>query len=88
MANKSMEAITLERILATAVSQLNELERKLNGEPIGEVRIADAAITNAKIVNVSADKITTGTLQATVGIGILNEAGDGIQGVIGFIDED
>lgn len=88
MANKSVEAVNLERILSTLSIQLNELERKLNGEPIGEVRIADAAITNAKIQNVSADKITTGTLQATVGIGILNEDGDAIQGVIGFIEED
>lgn len=87
MANKSLEAISIERILSTLNQQVDELERKLNGEPIGEIRIADAAITNAKIQNVSADKITTGTLQASVRIGILNEAGDAVQGAIGLIEE-
>jgi hypothetical protein len=87
MSTKSMEATNLERILATLQKQLDTLERKLNGEPIGEVRIAEAAITNAKIKEVSADKITTGTLQVNTRIGILNEDGDAVQGVIGLIEE-
>lgn len=87
MANKSVEATNLERLIATLSQQLSEVERKLNGEPIGTVRIADLAVTDAKIGNVSADKITTGTLQASVGVYILNEDGDAIQGAIGFIEE-
>lgn len=87
MANKSVEATNLERLIATLSQQLSEVERKLNGEPIGTVRIADLAATSAKIGSVSADKITTGTLQASVGVYILNEDGDAIQGAIGFIEE-
>jgi hypothetical protein len=84
MANKSMEAVNLERLIATLSQQVSVLERKLNGEPIGEVRIADAAITNAKIDTVSADKITTGTLSVNVAIRIRNQDDDGDQGLIGY----
>jgi len=59
----------LERLLADTTRRIRRLEAILQGQPISIVKIADAAITNAKIQSMSADKITTGTLSVFVGLG-------------------
>jgi len=64
---------TLERTLSDLAKRLKTLEQIMQGVPITTVRIADAAITNAKISNVSADKLTTGTLQVLTAITIRND---------------
>jgi hypothetical protein len=64
--------------------RISYLEALLQGQPIGTARIADAAITTAKIVSLSADKITTGTLSILVSISIRNEADTGDSTIIGY----
>lgn len=54
---------TLMREIAQLKSRVSRLNAILSGQQIGGVRIRDLAVTDAKIVSLSADKITTGTLQ-------------------------
>lgn len=54
---------TLTREIAQLKIRVSRLNAILSGQQIGGVRIRDLAVTDAKIVSVSADKITTGTLQ-------------------------
>ncbi len=58
-------------VIAAQERRIARLEAMLQGQPIATVRIADAAITNAKIVSLSVDKLTTGQLSVatTVYIG-------------------
>lgn len=65
---------SLLQIIADQERRIKKLEDIIQGVPIGTVRIADAAITNAKIVSLAADKITAGTLVVAVGVGT---SGDG-----------
>lgn len=74
----------LNNVLNSLNNRIEQLERLLQGQPISIVRIADASITNAKIVSLSADKITTGTLAVQVSIFIRNAGDTANQGVIGF----
>lgn len=65
MAEKSLNTLEkdqLLRVIARLDDRIKRLENILNGQPISTVRIANAAITNAKIGDLSADKIVTGTL--------------------------
>lgn len=74
---------TLSEDIKRIKDRITQLERLLSGQPIGTARIADAAITNAKIESLSADKITTGTLQVGVVIKIRNSADTADQGLLG-----
>ena len=58
----SIEQATLGRKLAYNEARIKRLESFLRGVPLGTVRFADASITNAKIVSLSANKISTGTI--------------------------
>lgn len=55
----------LLRVIARLTERINTLEANLQGVPINTVRIADAAITNAKIDTLTWDKAQGGT--ATLG---------------------
>ncbi len=72
------------QIIAEQEKRIKKLEALLQGQPIGTARIADAAITTAKIVSVSADKITTGTLSVGVAITVRNPADTADVVLIGF----
>lgn len=83
----SLTSITKDSILQVIAAQevrIKKLEGLLQGQPIDKVRIARAAITDAKIESVSADKITTGSLQVTVAILIKNNDGTGNSTLIGY----
>ena len=54
---------TLIREIAQLKVRVSRLNAILSGQMIGGVRIRDLAVTDAKIESISADKITTGTLQ-------------------------
>ena len=72
------------QIISAQDKRIKKLEALLQGQPIGTVRIADAAITSAKIDTISADKITTGTLNVGVAIMIRNPADTANQVLIGY----
>lgn len=72
------------QIIAEQELRIKKLEALLQGQPIGTVRIADAAITSAKIQSVSADKITTGTLSVGVAIKVRNPSDTADVVLIGF----
>ena len=72
------------QIIAAQEKRIKKLENLLQGQPIGTVRIADASITSAKIATISADKITTGTLQVGVAITIRNQDNTADQILIGY----
>jgi len=57
-----IERATLARRLQRNQRRLDQLESLLAGAPLRTVKFADLAITLAKITDLSADKITTGTL--------------------------
>lgn len=65
----SLSRDDIYRVIADQERRINQIMALLQGQPIGTVRIADAAITDAKIQSLSADKITTGTLVVQVGVG-------------------
>ena len=52
----------LSRRLKVNQKRVDKLEELLAGQPVGTAHFQDLAITLAKITDVSADKITTGTL--------------------------
>jgi hypothetical protein len=69
-----MSLNTIDRALITRhISLLNQklkrLEGLLSGQALTTVRFANAAITNAKIASLIADKILTGNLIVGIGIG-------------------
>jgi hypothetical protein len=80
----SLSKKTILDIIAAQEGRIKKLEALLQGQPIGTVRIADAAITSAKIDSVSADKITTGTLSVQVAITIRNPEDTGDAVLIGY----
>jgi hypothetical protein len=49
MSLNTLEKLSLERELQTLRSRISQLERLLQGQPVGTARIANAAITSAKI---------------------------------------
>lgn len=59
----------LLRQIARLAERINTLEALLEGQPIGTARIADAAITNAKIASLAADKITAGDFIVGIDVG-------------------
>lgn len=69
MSLTTIDKALLSRRLASNNERLKRLEAFFKGVPLGTVRFADAAITNAKIASLSADKITTGNLIVQVGVG-------------------
>ena len=85
MANlNSLSKEDILQIISAQEKRIKKLEALLQGQPIGTVRIADAAITSAKIDTISADKITTGTLNVGVAITIRNPADTANQVLIGY----
>lgn len=84
MSLNSIEQDNIISVVNRQEERIARLEALLNGQGIRTARIADASITNAKIASLSADKITTGTLTATVAIKIRNEDDDADQGLIGY----
>jgi hypothetical protein len=58
----SLEKATLARKLAYNDVRIRKLESFLQGQPLGTVRFANVSITDAKILSISADKITSGTV--------------------------
>jgi hypothetical protein len=83
----SLNSLTKEnitQIIAEQEARIKRLENLLQGQPISVVRIADASITNAKIQSLSADKITTGTLNVGVAIKIKGPDGKLDQILIGY----
>lgn len=83
----SIEQDNIISVVNRQEERIARLEALLNGQGIRTARIADASITNAKIASLSADKITTGTLTATVAIKIRNEDDDADQGLIGYQED-
>lgn len=73
MSLNTLERDDLLRRIAWLNAEVDNIKRMLKGEQVGTARIADAAITNAKIKDLTWDKAQGGT--ATLG-GIDN--GDGI----------
>lgn len=65
MSLNTIERDDLLRRIAWLNTEVDKLKRLLSGQPIGTARIADAAITNAKIVTLTWDKAQGGT--ATLG---------------------
>jgi hypothetical protein len=57
-----LERAKLTRRLQINKRRIDKLEELLSGVPVGTAKFQDLSITLAKITNVSADKITTGTL--------------------------
>jgi hypothetical protein len=57
-----LEQAKFLRQLAYLSVRLARLEAMLNGQPITGIRIKDVAITNAKMNDISADKITSGEI--------------------------
>lgn len=53
------------QIIAGQERRIAKLEALTQGQPIATVRIANAAITDAKIVSLSVDKLTTGILSVS-----------------------
>lgn len=82
--NNTLSASDILDVIASQEKRIKKLEALLQGQPISVVRIADASITNAKIASLSADKITTGTLNVNVAIKIRNEADTADVGLIGY----
>jgi hypothetical protein len=64
-----IERENLLRVISRLTDRVNRLESILNGIPIDTVRIADAAITDAKIDSLSADKITAGIISVLTQLG-------------------
>lgn len=81
-----LERDNILQVVSRQEERIRRLEAMLNGQGIRTARIADAAITDAKIESLSADKITTGTLDVEVSIKIRNEDDTADQGVIGYLE--
>jgi hypothetical protein len=69
-----LEQARLIRRLAVNSEKIKRIESFLKGQPLGTVRFADAVITVAKILDLNANKIISGTL--TVGQEIIVNDGD------------
>jgi len=65
MSLNTLERDDLLRQIAWLKARTDKIERMLKGEQVGTARIADAAITNAKIKDLTWDKAQGGT--ATLG---------------------
>jgi hypothetical protein len=86
MSLNTIEKNNILQVVSRQEERIRRLEAMLNGQGIRTARIADAAITDAKIESLSADKITTGTLAVEVSIKIRNEDDTADQGVIGYLE--
>lgn len=84
MSLNTIEQDNILEVVANQEKRIAQLEAMLNGQGIRTARIADASITNAKIKSISANKITTGTLQVGVSIYIRNAGDTANQGLIGY----
>jgi hypothetical protein len=64
-----IERDNLAREVQRLRDRISELEALFQGQPVGTARIADAAITNAKINDLSVSKLTAGTLGVPADLG-------------------
>lgn len=80
MSLNTLERDDLLRRIAWLNAEVDNIKRMLKGEQVGTARIADAAITNAKIKDLTWDKAQGGT--ATLG-GL-----DDVNGVLEIRDAD
>ena len=90
MALNTLERDDLLRQIAWLKARTDKIERMLKGEQVGTARIADAAITNAKIKDLTWDKAQGGTATlggADNGDGVLTIK-DGSGNVIMISDKD
>jgi hypothetical protein len=69
MSLNTLEKDNILQVVSRQEERIRRLEAMLNGQGIRTARIADAAITDAKIDSLSADKITTGDLVVAVDVG-------------------
>jgi hypothetical protein len=58
----SLQQDTLLRKIAQNNVRIKRIEALLSGQPLSGIRFANAIITAAKIANISADKITSGSI--------------------------
>lgn len=84
MALTTLEQQNLIRVIARMQEQLNKLQAQLSGVPIGTVRIKDLAVTDAKINELSVDKLTAGTLRTTTSITVHDTDNDEDIIIIGY----
>lgn len=69
MSLNSIEQDNIISVVNRQEERIARLEALLNGQGIRTAKIADASITDAKIVSLSANKITAGDLIVAVDIG-------------------
>ena len=62
MALNTIEAANIIRVIARLQERIEKIEGNLQGVPLSTVRIADLAVTDAKINSLAVDKLTAGTL--------------------------
>ncbi len=80
MALNTLERDDLLRQIAWLKARTDKIERMLKGEQVGTARIADAAITSAKIISITWDK-------AQGGFAVLGGE-NGVSGVLQVKDAD
>ncbi len=68
MGLNTLEKLQLDRQIARITEDLRRVERLLQGQPIDTVRIADLAVTSAKIESLVAGKVDADTLSAIVAL--------------------
>lgn len=71
-------------IITAKIADLAVTTAKINNLAVGTAQIADLAVTNAKIASLVADKITSGTLFATISVtsGLIQTAATGSRAVL------
>lgn len=70
MSTNTLEEANMLRTLQSFIARIEAIEGMLQGRQISIARIKDATITNAKITDLSADKLTSGQLAVTTDIDI------------------
>ncbi len=68
MGLNTLEKLQLDRQIARITEDLRRVERMLQGQPIDTVRIADLAVTSAKIESLVAGKVDADVLSAIVAL--------------------
>lgn len=89
--SNKISAQDLLGLIAEQERRVKRLYDLIQGVPIGTARIANLAVTNAKIDGLSADKITAGTILVQVGVGTSANGAiliDGVNVRISMFDPD
>ncbi len=69
MALNTLEKLLLDRQVARLTGAVRRIERMLQGQPIDTVRIADLAVTSAKIASLAVSKLTVGVFSEIMDVG-------------------